>query len=160
VVGTRISIKRVTVHRSRLYMRIRALLVLYRRSKSSLVLADAGGQRAADAYAFRTHVVGLGPGEARTRHDEASRRGGRARTRRDSIPNAMYRVWWVGEKDSNEDVEVDYERGQMRNALDERDDGEQAGKRKGKPLGARRAGAWLDAANAPKASRVARLLTL
>jgi hypothetical protein len=40
------------------------------------------------------------------------------------------------------------------NRLDEWDDGEQAWKRKGKRL---YADAWLDAENAPKASRVARL---
>jgi hypothetical protein len=42
--------------------------------------------------------------------------------------------------------------------LDEWDDGERAGKRKGKRLHQRLyAGAWLDAENAPQASRVARL---
>jgi hypothetical protein len=41
------------------------------------------------AYALEARVVGWGPGEARTGRDQASRRGGRARTRRDSIPNAM-----------------------------------------------------------------------
>jgi hypothetical protein len=45
------------------------------------------------AQQMHTHVAESGPGEARTRRDEASRRGGRACTCRDSIPNAMYRVW-------------------------------------------------------------------
>jgi hypothetical protein len=43
----------------------------------------------AGAYALEKRVVRWGPGEARTGRDEASRRGGGARTRRDSIPNAM-----------------------------------------------------------------------
>jgi hypothetical protein len=100
-------------------------------------------------------VVGWGPGEARTRSDEASRRGGRARTRRDSIPSAMYRVWRVGQKLVEESWQKHRKLIKLKQERARRLDDERTEKRTDERLGARCAGAWLDAAIAPKASQVA-----
>jgi hypothetical protein len=77
-----------------------------------------------------------------TRRDEASRRGGRARTRRDSILSAMYRVWRVEQKSVRDSWQKHRMQINMKQERARRLDDDRTGKRRDELLGARCASAY------------------